>query len=78
MEELQVEVVVMFWVLPSLKWPVAVNCCIVPAGMLTVGVTVIEVSVTLVPTVKVVDAWTVPRLALIELDPLAMAVASPV
>src|SRR5262249_49597519 len=49
-DELQVEVVVIFCVLPSLKCPVAVNCCVAPTAMLTVGDTVMDCRTAFVPT----------------------------
>jgi len=63
--------------LPSLNWPSAVYCCVVPFGSdAPAGVTVIETSVADV-TVSLVEALTLPDVApMVEL-PAAMVVASP-
>lgn len=62
-EELQVTVLVMFCWLPSLKFPIAVNCwAVVDAMVGFAGVTVIEVKVPGV-TVSRVDAVTDPAVA---------------
>ncbi len=49
-DELQLAVVVKFWVEPSLYVPVAVNCCLLPAATeLVAGVTAIDLSTGAVP-----------------------------
>jgi hypothetical protein len=49
LEDVHATCVVRFCVVPSLKFPVAVNCCELPSAMLeALGVTVIDVSVALV------------------------------
>ena len=77
LEELQVAVVVRFWVLPSEYVPVAVNCWVVPRAMLgLVGVTAIDLSVAAV-TVRVVDPDIDPDVAVIVVEPVAAGVANP-
>ena len=69
---------VRFWVLPSEKLPVAVNCCVVPLAIEgAAGVTAIDWSVTAV-TVTVVEPATLPLVAVTVADPGATAVISPV
>src|SRR5579863_3302359 len=52
-EEIQVACVVIFFELPSLYFPVATNCCLVPLAMVVLpGVTVIERSVAAEVTVS--------------------------
>lgn len=59
----------MFWVLPSLNVPMAVNCCVPPAASVAVaGVTAIETSVA-VDTVSVAAGLTTPVLVEVELGP---------
>lgn len=67
----------MFCTLPSVKVPVAVNCCVVPSateGM--AGVTAIETTVAGV-TVNTVFADTEPETALMVLEPVDTLVARP-
>jgi hypothetical protein len=76
-EELQVTVLVMFRWLPSLKFPVAVNCRAVVAAMVGfVGVTVIDVREPGV-TVSRVDAVTEPAPAMMVVWPAATQFATP-
>ena len=76
--ELQVTLEVRFCVVPLLKVPVAVNCCVSPAAMDGLaGVTAMETRVAEV-TVKVVEPEMDPEVALIEEVPAATAVARPV
>lgn len=73
----QVTELVRFWVLPSLKVPLAVNCCVV--FLVTVGlagVTAIDLSVA-AATVKVIEPITLPNAAVITLVPADLAVTSP-
>ena len=59
-DELQVTVPVRFWVLLSVYVPVAVNCCVFPAGMeACAGVTAIETNAA-AATVSVVEPVTDP------------------
>jgi hypothetical protein len=78
-DELHVTDVVRFSELPSLKFPVAVNCSVVPAAIDGfAGVTVIEFNTTTAAlTVKVVEPVTVPKVALISDDPAFRDVANP-
>ena len=63
--------------LPSLKLPVAVNCCVEPGAIdADGGLTAIDVSDT-EPTVKTVFALIEPDTAVISDDPRATAVARP-
>jgi hypothetical protein len=58
LEDVHATCVVRFCVLPSLKFPVAVNCCELPSAMLeALGVTVIDVSVALVTVNDAVPTW---------------------
>jgi hypothetical protein len=76
-DELQVTEFVRFCVEVSLNVPVAVNCCVFPAGIEGfAGVTAIDTSVAFV-TVSVVDPTTPPLVALIEELPAFSAVAKP-
>ncbi len=71
---------VMFCVLPSLKWPVAVYCTLLPnrfTMMLFAGVTVIDCSTALV-TVKARVPVTPPKLARALKLPVVSPVATPV
>jgi hypothetical protein len=62
-DELQVTVLVRFWVLLSLYVPVAVNCCVFPNGTEAfAGVTAIETNVA-GATVRVVEPVTDPDAA---------------
>jgi hypothetical protein len=75
--EAQVTVAVRFWVLLSLKVPVATNCWVAPLAIDGfVGVTAIEFSVAAV-TVNTVLPLTAPRVALIVLVPVPTPVAKP-
>jgi hypothetical protein len=76
-DELQVTEFVRFCVELSLNVPVAVNCCVFPAGIDGfAGVTAIDDSVAAV-TVNVVDPTTIPLVALIVDVPTFTAVAKP-
>jgi hypothetical protein len=76
-EELHAAVAVMFCVVPSLKLPLAVNCVLPPAEIVVEdGERKIEVKVALV-TVSPVVPVTFPEIALMFVEPLATAVASP-
>ena len=76
-DELHVTEFVKFCVEVSLNVPVAVNCCVFPAGIDGfVGVTAIETNAAAV-TVNVVDPTTLPLVALIVDVPAFSAVASP-
>jgi hypothetical protein len=77
--ELQVTVVVMFWVLRSLYAPVAVNCCVAPSWIDGfAGVMAIEINVGATAlTVRVVVPLTGPNAACIVDDPTATLVARP-
>lgn len=67
----------MFWVLPSVKVPVAENCCFVPSAMDGAdGVTAIDASMADV-TVRVVDPAIGPEAAEIVVVPGATLVANP-
>ncbi len=77
LDELQVTCVVMSWVVRSEKIAVAVNCWVVPAGMLrSAGVTAMEETVAEV-TVRVVLPEAVPEVAVMVAVPVAMAVDRP-
>ena len=68
---------VMFCVLPSENVPVAVNCCVVPSGMVgATGEIVIETRVAAL-TVNIVDPLIVPEAAVMLEVPAATLVASP-
>jgi hypothetical protein len=68
---------VMFWVVPSLNAPVAVNCCVIPSGRVGIaGVTAIETSVAVV-TVTVVEPPTEPAVAVTLVLPTATLLATP-
>lgn len=68
---------VRFWVLLSLKVPVAVNCCVAPLVKVGfAGVTAIDFNVAAV-TVTVMEPLTVPDVAVTILVPAALAVISP-
>lgn len=76
-EELQCAFSVTSCVLPSLKVPVAANCCVVPAEAVGVaGVTAIELSVP-VPTVSVVVPLTPEALAVMVTLPPFLPWAMP-
>jgi hypothetical protein len=65
------------WALPSVKVPVAVNCCVVPSGMDGIaGVTTIETKAAGV-TVNAVVPETEPEAAVIVVVPVVVLVASP-
>jgi hypothetical protein len=75
--ELHCTVAVISWVLPSVKVPVAVNCCCAPTGMLgKAGVTAIETSTAGV-TVSLVEPIIPERLAVTRLLPTFTLVANP-
>jgi hypothetical protein len=78
LNDVQVTVVVMSWVLLSLKVPVAVNCLVVPTAMLEfAGVTAME---TRVAAVTVSDAvpLTPPDVAVMVAVPVPVVLANPV
>jgi len=76
-DELHVTEFVRFCVLPSVKVPVAENCCVFPSEMDgAVGVTAIETS-TGAPTVKVVEPWMEPKVASTVVPPWATLLARP-
>ncbi len=76
-DDFQVTTPVTFCTLPSEKFPVAVNCCAIPRGMLGLaGVTAIEVTTAEV-TLRVVDPEIAPRVAEMLVLPAASAFASP-
>jgi hypothetical protein len=75
--ELHCTVPVIFWVVPSLNVPVAVNCWVVPRGTAGIaGVTAIETNAALV-TVIVVEPVIEPKLAVIVAVPTPVPVAKP-
>lgn len=73
----QITELVRFWVLPSLKVPVAVNCCVafLPSEGFP-GVTARDFKVA-AETVRVMEPVTLPEVALIMLLPGDFAVTSP-
>jgi hypothetical protein len=76
-DEVHVAVLVRFWVVPSLKVPVAVNCCVVPFTIDGfTGVTAIDWSVAAV-MVSVVEPTIEDDVALIVEVPTAVPVARP-
>jgi hypothetical protein len=76
--DVQVTVPVMFCVLPSVYDPVAVNCLVLPKGIVGIaGVTVIESNAAGV-TVNVVEPLIGPELAVIVVCPVATLAASPI
>lgn len=75
--ELHPTVFVMFWLLPSVKVPVAVNCWVVPSGICGIaGVMAIETSAAGV-TVKVVEPLVEPAVAVTLALPWLTLVAKP-
>lgn len=73
---LQVTNGVKSWDAPFDKVPVALNCWVVPTAMVGLaGVTAIELSAA---TVSVVDPEMLPEVAVIVVEPVVMAAASPV
>ncbi len=76
-EEVQVTELVILAVVPLAYVPVAVNCCVFPAGTdgLT-GVTAMETGAGVV-TVRRVDPLIVPEVAVIVEEPAATVVANP-
>src|SRR5882762_4454618 len=67
----------MFWLLPSVKVPVAVNCCVVPSGICGIaGVMAIETSAAGV-TLRVVEPLVEPAIAVTLTLPWLMLVAKP-
>ena len=77
-EELQVAELVMFWVLPSLKVPVAVNCSVVPLAMEAFGpLIVIDCSVAVVIAKAKIFEVMPPCVAVMLLEPTAAAVSNP-
>lgn len=76
-DEVHCAVLVMSWVVPFVKVPVAVNCWVAPRGMKGIaGVTAIADRTACV-TVKGVDPVTDPQAALIVVVPVAKPVACP-
>jgi hypothetical protein len=76
-EELHVAVLVRFCVVPSLKVPVAVNCCVPPFGADGfAGVTAMDTTVAGV-TVSVVLPLMLPELAWMVVEPVPIEVANP-
>jgi len=77
LEEFQLTALVRFRVLPSVKVPVALNCCFVPSRMEGLpGVTARDAKTGGV-TVRVVEPLTDPKEAVIAVVPWARLVASP-
>ena len=77
LDETHTAVLVRFCVVPSLNVPVAVNCCVRPAGTLGfAGVTAIDCRAAAV-TVNVVDPATFPDVAVIAVVPVPTPVATP-
>ena len=77
-EELQFTVLVRFCVLPSVYDPVAVNCLVLPKGIVGIaGVTVIESKAAGV-TVNVVEPLIDPELAVIVVCPVDTLAACPI
>jgi hypothetical protein len=75
--ELHVTLDVRFWVVPSLKVPVAVNCCVAPLVIEGfAGVTAIDCNVAAV-TVSEVEPLIAPDVALIVEFPTPAPVATP-
>ena len=75
--ELQVAVEVRFCVLPSVKLPVATNCCVVPSAIEGFpGVTAMETSAAEL-TVNAVEPCTDPEIALMLAEPVATLLANP-
>lgn len=75
--ELHCTVPVMFCWLPSVNVPVAVNCCVVPSGIVGIaGVTAIDTTTAAV-TVSVVEPLIVPDVAVTLVLPRATLLASP-
>lgn len=79
-DELHVAEFVRFCVVPSEKWPVAVNACVAPASAIAgfCGLTtrVVSTDPPLV-TVRIVEPFTFPSAASIMLVPAETPVASP-
>src|SRR5215472_11580670 len=76
-DELQLTVLVKFWVLLSVYVPVAVNCCVVPAGMDPfAGVTATETNAA-AATVRVVEPVTDPETAWMVDEPWVAPLANP-
>ncbi len=77
LDDVQVTVEVMSWVLLSLKVPVAVNCLVVPTAMLEfAGVTAMETSVAAV-TVSDAVPLTPPDVAVMVAVPVPVLLANP-
>ena len=75
-EELQLNDAVRSWVLPSLKVPIAVNCCVIPtASNVFCGVTCTETRPG--ATFKLVEPVCVPKVAAMVVFPRARALACP-
>jgi len=79
LEEAHVTMVVTSWVLPSVKVPVAVNCCVVPAAIDGLdGVTTIDLSAAGVTLSAALPLMELPlSVAMIVAVPALMAVVSP-
>jgi hypothetical protein len=76
-EELQLTEPVRFCVLPSVKVPVAVNCCVVSSAMVALGGPTAMETKTGGVTVKLDDPEIVPNIAVIVVPPCATDEASP-
>lgn len=75
-EELQLTDAVRFCVLPSLKVPVAVNACVVPAAIDGVGGFTCK-DTKLGTTLRLVEPVSAPKAAVMVAFPIATVVASP-
>jgi hypothetical protein len=76
-DEIQLAEFVKVCVLPSLKVPVAVNCCVVSSGMLAVGGPTAMETRTGAVTVKLDDPEIAPDVAVIVVPPCATDEANP-
>jgi len=78
LEEFHVAELVMFWVVPSLKVPVAVNCSVVPLAIDGLGpLIVMDCSVAaVIASAKILEVIP-PWVAVMLLDPTAAAVSKP-
>ena len=75
--ELHCTVPLISCVLPSVKMPVAMNCCVVPSGIEGIaGVTAMETR-TAGETIKVAEPEIAPTVAVIPVLPMAPLVANP-
>jgi hypothetical protein len=77
-DDVHVTLLVMFWVLVSLKVPVAVNCCWLPSGIEGLaGVTAIDVNVALVTVSVSGGLMTDPNVAVMAVVPAVRPLATP-